>query len=189
MADLETSSDTLADKVSESYQVELATLSREGAAQVHEGLADDGGADADALVHQAAEADAHRQTVEELHKEQADAVAVGDYAHANDLAHQSEYEIRAVESDGGAGDQQLTQALKDESHTADAVWHQETAAAAADTAAWDAASGHDIAASEAAATAVHETSSADTAAGHADQGGSTADHSYSSDSSVSETSE
>ncbi len=189
MAELDPSSDSLADKVSDAYQVELASLSREGLAQVHDGLADTAGADADALVHQAADADVHRHNVEDLHKEQADAVAAGDYAHANDLAHQSEYEIRAVESDGGEGDLQLAQALKDEDHTADAVWHKETAADAANTAAWDASSGHEIAASEAATTAANESSTADNLAGHADQGGATADHSYSSDSSVSETSE
>ena len=180
------------DKVSEDYQVELASLSQEGLQQVYDGVQDQGGAehaDVDDLVMHAGDADFHREKVEDLHKEQAEAVASGDYARANDLVHQSEYEIKAVQADGGDGTVQLAQAERDDLNTSDAVYHQELATDQAQFAQSDAAMGHDAAAADAAEHAADYAHTAGDLAGHADQGGEIADHSYSSDASVEETSE
>jgi len=190
------SSGTLADDVegalSEDYHVEIASLSEQGQQQVYDAIQDQGGpdhADADEAIREAQDADWHRDRVEELHQEQAEAVAKGDYAQANDLAHQGEYEIRAVQADGGEGDKELVQAWKDEQNTSDAVYHQQLAADDAQFAAHDAAMGNTVAAEDAAEHAAEHESTADSLAGHADQGGVEADHSYSSESSVEETSE
>jgi len=192
MSYTDTLPEDITDKVSEDYQVELASLSAEGQQQVYDAVQDQGGADhadVDSLVAQAREADDHREKVEDLHKEQSDAVASGDYAKANDLAHQGEYEIKAVEANGGAGDPQLAQAAKDEQNTNDAVWHQEMAADQAGWARHDAEMGNTVAAEGAAENAADQAHTADVAAGHADQGGTSADHDYSSSASVGETSE
>jgi hypothetical protein len=190
MADLNELSDAIRDQLPEGFSVAVANLSEEGQQQIIDALQDpayDGNADSALL--QAQQADGHRENVEELHKEQAEAISEGDFSKANDIAHATEYEVRAVEGDGGAGDAQLATAWKDEDHTSDANWHAETAAQDLDTAASYASTGDTAAAATLVDHAGGEAAVAADAGASAAQGGVDASHDYSSAASVSETSE
>ena len=178
------------DSLPESFQVELAGLSTDAQAQVVDAVAaaNDSGdladLNLDKTVADAQAADTGRERVEELHQEQAQAVADGDFAKADDLAHQTEYQLREVEAHGAAADPQIIQSEADQAHLDWAQYHQEIAQDASQAAAADAAAG-DL---------THAQAEADIAAGHgetagydahqADQGGVSGDHGYDAAASV-----
>lgn len=170
------------EEMPEGFRVELASLSEEGQEQVVEAItaAQDAGTLDDAAVHdaldQAAQADTHRENVEDLHQQQADAASSGDYAKAADLASQAEYQLKEVQDHGGDADEALVRADAD-------VTHLESAQANADTAHEMADYANHLGTPEAADAAMQSagnyaaTAAQEGAAG--DQGGHYADHSYS----------
>lgn len=136
----------------ETFSVEIANLSLEGQAQVIEalnqaqasGTLDD--AQASRTLAAGQSADQHRDAVTDSRKQEADAVASGDHAAAAQHAQDIVWELKEVQSAGGAVDGELVQAEQDVSHQqqslADATAahelagmavHQGTAEAAATT--------------------------------------------------------
>jgi hypothetical protein len=104
------------------FSVEIANLSREGQAQVIEainqaqasGTLDD--AQAQHSLAAAQSADDHRNAVTDLQQREAEAVAAGDHVAAAQHAQEIVYELKEVESAGGAADGELVQAEQDLSH-------------------------------------------------------------------------
>ncbi len=185
MPDLESSlPQDVIDQLPEGFQIEVSNLSEEGQQQVIDAIANHDGdvsdLDTDQLVSDAQIADTARDNVEHLHQEQADAVASGDYAKADEIAHQTEYQLQEVQDHGGNAEQQLATTESDQQHLDWAQYHQDVASDQAQWAA-DAAQHGD---------ATHAEMYGDMAAGHADtaatnatdasQGGHYGDHGYDS---------
>src|SRR4051812_28356075 len=108
MPDLNELPPEILDQLPDGFQVAVANLSTDGQQQVIDALqapAYDG--NTDHVLLDAQVADEHRENVEQIHTEQAEAIAEGDFAKANDLAHNAEFEVRAVDSLGGEADAQL----------------------------------------------------------------------------------
>jgi hypothetical protein len=172
------------DRLPDDFVIEVSNLSEDGQRQVIDAIAnadgDVSGLNTDRILADAEISDAARETVENLHQEQADAVAAGDYAKADDLAHQAEFQLHVIEDKGGNADLQLATAESDEQHLDWAQSHQETAAQQAGWAA-DAAAGGDASGAEtyAAMSAGHADIAAENATA-ADQGGHYGDHSFDS---------
>jgi len=176
--------ESVIDELPHDFRVEVANLSEEGQAQVVEAVsaAHDSGhlsdLDLEQTVSDAQSADTARENVEQLHHDQAQAVADGDLAKADDLAHQTEYELKEVQDHGGDADKQIVQTEADQAHLDWAQYHDEIAHD----------SGHDAAAAYASGDTAHGDTYAATAADHgtvaaqdahaADQGGVSADHGY-----------
>lgn len=106
----------------ETFSVEIANLSLEGQAQVIEainqaqasGTLDD--VQAGQSLAAAQSADDHRDTVADLQRQEAAAVAAGDHAAATQHAQDIVYQLKEIDSAGGAADGQLVQAEQDLSH-------------------------------------------------------------------------
>ncbi|CAN5306534.1 hypothetical protein BH11PSE2_BH11PSE2_08520 [soil metagenome] len=188
MADL--SEDILA-QLPEDFQIQLAGQTDVAQAQIIEAVQaahDDGGLadlNIDKTISDAADVSYRQDTIADLHDQQAQAVKDGDYDKAADLANQSEWQIREIQSEGGEGDAQLVQAEADQTHLHDASWE---AATATEQANWsnDLAASGDTAGAEAwAANAEGHADAAVGLAATADQGGVYADHSYDSTASTS----
>lgn len=172
------------DQLPEDFRIEVSNLSEEGQQQVIDAIANHDGdvadLNTDALVSDAQIADTARDNVEHLHQEQADAVASGDYAKADEIAHQTEYQLQEVQDHGGNADLQLATTESDQQHLDWAQYHQEIADDQAHSAVEAAAAGD----------ATHAEMYADQAAGHAgvaatdatdaSQGGHYGDHGYDS---------
>jgi hypothetical protein len=172
------------DGLPEGFRIDVANLSESGQQEVVDAVtaAHDEGDLADFDFNHAVSdgqtADAARENVEALHEEQAKAVADGDLAKADDLAHQTEYELKEVQDHGGDADTQLVQTEADQAHLEWAEFHADTAHEAAEAAAADYAAGD----------TAHGDANADIAANHgvvaaedahlADQGGVSGDHGY-----------
>lgn len=172
------------DRLPEEFRVDVANLSEAGQTQVVDAIsaANDSGnlADLDTnhALSDAQTADTARENVEALHQEQAQAVADGNFAKADDLAIQTQYQLREVQDHGGDADQQLMQSESDQAHLEWAGYHDGIAQDAAQSAAQDAAAGD----------FTHAQAEADIAASHgetagydahlADQGGVSGDHAY-----------
>ena len=163
-------------------QVEVANLSTEGQQQVLDAIAvhGDDGTDAGQLVTDAQTADYDRSNVEQLHTEQAQAIADGDYAKADDIAHQTEYQLQDVQDHGGDADTQMATTESDQSHLDWAEFHQESADQEAGWASDAAASGDADHAAEYAGMASDQAGTASYDATQADQGGTLGDHSFDS---------
>ena len=174
----------------EDFSVQIAALSDTAQTQVLDAVsaAHDSGTLSDLNIdHTLADAqlaDDGRANVEAMHQQQADAVASGDYARADEIAHNTEYQLHEVQDHGGDADQQLVTSESDQAHLDWAQYHQDTAHEEAGWAA-DAANHGDAA--HAADYADMAATHADTAAADAapaDQGGHYGDHGYDSSAST-----
>jgi hypothetical protein len=170
----------------EEFVVDIAALDDDAQTQVIEAVqaaADEGALgdlDVDRTIADAQEVSERKEEVEEIHKEQAEAVADGDFEHAKELAQDAQWEMKEIDDHGGESEVQMLEAERDEANLDQADWEQDTAADQTEWAGNLAASGDvDGAATQLDLAAGHTEVSADYA-GVADQGGTTADHSYDS---------
>lgn len=118
------------DSMSE-VQIELTVLSPGAHAQVIEAVHDLGhDASPDEVEHimlDAQVADAHITAAEALQHEQSQAAEHGDFATANQLAGDAEYELHAAADHGATVDQPIVEAQHEEMALDNANWHQEIA--------------------------------------------------------------
>jgi hypothetical protein len=168
----------------EGMSVRIASLTDEGQQQVIDALYEaqgDGELTEESFqdaVGNAESADESRENVENLRTDQAEAVESGDFAKAQDLANQSEYELREVDDLGGTeAEQEVLEAQTDQQELADAGASQEAAEENADFAMSD--RGTEGQREAAAETAADYSADAAQSASQADAGGTYGDHSYS----------
>ena len=167
----------------DTFSVEIAGLSDAGQTQVLDAIQaahDDGSLatfDVDHAVTDAATADYDRSNVEALHLAQADAVADGDYAKADEIAHATQYQLQEVQDHGGSEESALTKSESDQDHLAWAQYHADTATEEAGWASDAAAHGDADHAAEYSEMAATHVDSAVAQAAPADEGGHYGDHS------------
>jgi hypothetical protein len=185
---------SITEALPEGFAVAVANLSEEGQQQVVDALqdnADQGGTvdevNPDGVLQDAQLGDDHRENVEAIKAEQAEAVEDGDLDKAHELAVNAEYEIREVEATGGESDQQIAQAEHDQAHIEDAQMHEGLSEMHAENAEYHAEMGNTDAAAGEGVNAGYEAGTAADTAHAADAGGTDASHDYSSASSTADT--
>ena len=171
MADDRTLESLLPTEGASDFQIQMASLSSAAQQQAQEaveqaaanGTLND--LDLDEVINNARDADAAREHAEDLQVEQAKATADGDFARAEELSVQSEYELKVVEDKGDEpvhAAEAITHADQDQSDLQYADYHAEIAADNADAAAAYAAEGDlDHAADYSDAAAAHADTAAD----------------------------